>query len=721
MTREAGRQTGEERPTRWQKACCRILLVIALLAFAVVCYRGVRVASHAAALLTRARELRALAGADPASLLHPQRLPWLREQLGATHSDLQAIRAQLGFLLPLLERLEWVPRLGGDIAAVPALLDLGIELCDAGWWGLLGAEPVWDALSNPNQPAGQSALEAMLPALVAAQPRFAQAAEAVARARPAMARLQQHDLSPRMASYLVRLNAYWPALEGAVLLAQDLPVLLGRSRSMSYLLLAQNNHELRPTGGFISGLGLIQLSAGKIISTSFQDSYALDALCDATAYPPPPQPLREYMWASALVFRDANWSPDFPSSAAAASSIYRLCGGVKVDGVVAIDLEAVSLLLGGLGPLQPEGYPEPVTRDTLLQYVNEYWTNPLRSVDITAEQRGDWWLHRKDFMADLLKVALQKITAEPQTLELAPLGLSLLKALQSRHLLVSVSDAALGRGVSAASWDGALLAAERDYLMVVDANVGFRKVNPQIQQSVEYSVELRSRDTAQSQTGQPPQATLTLRYTNLSQGSAECVAGAYYDDSYAEMTQGCYWDYVRVYVPLGSRLLAMEGGDAAAHVSAEAGKTVFSTLLVVAPGQTRELVLRYELPSSLPALPRLDDSAQNAGRSTAGGMLTDTDAERPYWLLVQKQAGTVAVPYRVTVTGPGWQFSQTRSGPVDGYNEQEVAFGLAADTHLTWVETSSTYKGTTAPILALSGVGLLLIGLGLWVRNRSRV
>lgn len=686
------------------------MLVIAVLAIvAIAGFKAVRIWPHASALLTRARELRTLASADLASLVHPQRLPWMREQLRATRSDLQAIRAETGFLFPLVKRLDWIPRFGGDIAAAPALLDLGIELCDAGWWGLLGVEPVWDALSQPNQPAGRGALEAALPALVASQSRFSQAAQAVARARPELARLQQYDLSPRMARYIARASAYWPVLEGAVLMAQDLSALLGQSRPMSYLLLAQNSHELRPTGGFISGVGLIQLSAGKIISTTFQDSYAVDALCDVAAHPPAPEPLRKYMWASTLVFRDANWSPDLASSAATASSIYRLCGGVEVDGVVAIDLEAVSLLLGALGPLQPEGYPEPVTSETLLQYVNEYWTNPLRSADRMGEEEGEWWQHRKDFMADLLKAALQKVTAEPQSLELTPLGMAVLKALQARHLLVAMSDAALGRGLSAAGWDGALRSAEGDYLMVVDANVGFNKVNPQVQQSAQYSVEPGQGD-AESPTSQPAWATLTLRYTNNSQGSAECLAGSYYDDSYASMMQGCYWDYVRVYAPLGSRLLAVQGGDAVARTSVEAGKAVFSTFLIVAPGQTRDLILQYELPSSL----------QIPGPADVAGTPVAAHAERLYSLWIQKQAGTAAVPYQVTVSEPGWQFSPARSAAVERNDGQEVTFNLGTDTNLTWVESGDRDGRATVPILALSGLGLMLMGLGLWVRRQTR-
>jgi hypothetical protein len=689
-------------------------VLIALVVLAMVVYKGIRIWPHASALLTRARELRALASADPASLLDPQRLPWAREQLDATRSDLTAIRAEIGFLLPLAERLDWIPRFGGEIAAAPALLDLGIELCDAGWWGLLGAEPVWDALSNPDQPPGQSALEAVLPALLAAQPRFSQAAQAVARGRPAMIRLQQHELSPRVASYVARLTAYWPVLEGAVLLAQDLPAMLGQPHPMSYLLLAENNHELRPTGGFISAAGLIELSAGKIISTTFQDSYAVDALCDMAAHPPAPQPLREYIWAPALVFRDANWSPDFPSSAATASSIYRLCTGIGVDGVVAMDLQAVTLLLGALGPLQPEGYPEAVTSDTLLQYVNEYWTNPLRSVDITAEQMDEWWLHRKDFMSDLLKAALQKVTAEPQSLELGPLGMAMLKALQTRHLLVTLKDPEIDRGLFTAGWNGALRSAVGDYLMVVDANIGFRKVNPLVQQDVDYRVDFGlQQGAAGHEAGQQPQATLTLHYSNSSPGSAECVAGSYWGNSYAEMMQGCYWDYVRVYVPLGSRLLSLQGGDAAAQVSAEVGKAVFSTLLVVAPGQTRELVLQYELPSSLgaPAGP-LDD-----------GTLASTGGDGAYSLLVQKQAGTVAVPYHVTAAGRGWQFSPTRSTAVEGYSGQDVAFGLATDTQLTWLDANGRSGRALMPIATLTGVGLalVLIGLALRVGERGRV
>jgi len=248
--------------------------------------------------------------------------------------------------------------------------------------------------------------------LVTCQPRLAEAESAIAKARIVRERLTSQKLSPGLAKWIARLDRYLPVLEAATHLAQVAPEMLGRERPVTYLILMQNNHELRATGGFISGVGLIQFSEGKIITTTFQDSYRVDAGCDLSLHPPAPAPLRKYMWAPALVFRDANWSPDFPSSAQVARSIYSLCNGTDVEGVIGIDLDSVDALLRALGPLQPKGYPEPVTSETLLKFVGEYWTDPLRSASISEKETNDWWCHRKDFMADVLQAALCEGGAE---------------------------------------------------------------------------------------------------------------------------------------------------------------------------------------------------------------------------------------------------------------------------------------------------------------------
>ncbi|MBC7234021.1 MAG: DUF4012 domain-containing protein [Chloroflexi bacterium] len=686
------------RISRWA------LLIIVLLVLAVAGYKGARLWPHASALLGRAAALQARASGE-FSATNPADLAWLREQLGATREDLQAIQAEIRFLLPLMEHLGWVPRIGHDLAAAPALLEAGIHLCDAGWWGLLGLEPVADSLSQPEQP-DQSAIERALPALAVSRPRFAEAEAALASARRAWRRLDGRALSPRLAAGKALGDRYLPLLEGGVKLAQIAPGLLGYERPVTYLILAQNNHELRPTGGFISGAGVIQLAGGKIITMTFQDSYAVDALCPPAAHPPAPAPLREYIWAPALMFRDANWSPHFPTSAAVATSIYRRCLGLQVDGVIAFDLDAVVSLLRGLGPLQPEGYPEAVTADTFLRYVAQYWTNPLRTPDTAEQETGEWWRRRKDFMADLLQAALQRITSAPQTIPMGKFAPEMLRALQGKHLLLHLRDPAAAQVLADMSWDGALRSWDGDYWLVVDANLGFRKVNPNIQQSIEYQVD---------GSAGVPRATLIIHYLNQSAGTAECIAGSRYDNTYEEMMQGCYWDYVRVYVPRGSRLLGVVGSDRAPETGEEEGKAVFSAFLVLAPGASRDLIFHYELPFSPPSAGEgLGVRATSPRPSTGEGL-----GVRVYPLLIQKQPGTPNIPVQVSVSGLSLLFDPLHSDVAAIDEAGRVRFELTGDTRLTWIEPESgRAHGTWLPAISgFLGVLLILLGLAVWTRQ----
>ena len=678
----------------------RFLILSILVLLAVAAWKTVRIWPHASALWARASELRNLASGGSQNLASPERLPGLREQLGDTRRDLDAIRREISPLFPLARSLGWLPKIGGDLAAAPALLEMAVHLCDAGWWGLLGAESVLAGMSTAAANPDQSSLEAALPMLAVSAPRFAEAQEGLARAQSARDQINTPRLSPRLARYILKLDRYLPALQAATALAQSAPALLGRQRPVTYLVLAQNNHELRPTGGFISGVGVIQLSQGKIISTTFQDSYQVDGDCDLDAHPPAPEPLRRYMWAPALVLRDANWSPDFPTTAQVVSSIYRLCHGTAVDGVVALDLDAVAALLQGLEPLQPEGYPEPVTSATLQQFLSQYWAAPLRSTPAQlmagrstrdmGQDAGDWWSHRKDFMADLLQAALKKVMQSPQSIQMGKLAVSMLEALRGRHLLLWMDETATRQALAAAEWDGAVRAAQADYLFVVDANVGFRKVNPNIQQSIQYQVDLGGASS--------PVARLTLRYVNQSEGSPTCLAGAGYEDSYEKMMQGCYWDYVRVYVPRGSQLLQVKGSDQAPQASIEGQKAVFSAFLTVAPGQTRELSFEYQLP--------MDVILRGDGR---------------YRLLIQKQPGTADIPVQVSVSDRQGRLDLNESGLEGLRGTEPVRFVLSTDASLAWQSRGAGdgWISRLRMLFAGGGAVLMLAGSVLWRRGRT--
>ena len=403
---------------------------------------------------------------------------------------------------------------------------------------------------------GLDALPQAIDGLAGAQPALAEAATRLSRA--AEMRTASPPLAePRLQRLLDKLDKLLPLAKDALSLAQAAPALLGADGPRTYLLLAQNNDELRATGGFISGAGHVTIDQGRITDLVLKDSYAVDNW--EQPHPEPPAALRKYMAADLWVLRDTNWSPDFPTSADVARALYAQDQGVITDGAIALDLEAVRALVGAVGPLQVPGVAEPVTGDNALQWMKAAWQSPTgATAGPDAGGGGDaWWSKRKDFMGELVKAALSKVQGGGG-LDAVALGRALYGSLGARHLQVAVDDPTVSAVLAQRGWDGGLRPPDAsDFLLVVDSNVGFNKANLVVQQALDYEV-------AASADG--PEATLTVTYTHGGPANAEpvCDRSPRYGATYADMAARCYWDYLRVYVPPGSELLGSEGLESVA-------------------------------------------------------------------------------------------------------------------------------------------------------------
>jgi len=582
--------------------------------------------------------------------------------LRTTHADLQALQAAAHPFLWLAPHLAWLPRYGPDIAAAPLLLDIALDialdLTAAGQTVLEPLLPLMSASAEGNSEGAGGLLQEASLALAAARPQLLAAQAAVEEARAAREQLQAEGLTPRLRRWVERLDRYLPLADDGLSGALLLPDLMGVNGRRTYLVLVQNEDELRATGGFISGVAQVTVEGGDLLGVSFDDSYAVDDL--SNPYPEPPAALRETMQTDLWLFRDSNWSPDFPSSARTAIQLYAIGRGVEANGVIALDQEAIRLLVGPLGPLTVADWPEVVTGDNVIQAAQQAWAPG-------EEITGEWWLHRKDFMAGLLEAALRRLRQEPEQIRVADLALAFLQSLRQKHLLIYLEDEEAATVLSQAGWDGALRATSGDSLLVVDSNVGFNKVNAVVEESLEYVVDLR--DVAH------PRAVLTLRHTHpVLEGEAPCRQEPRYGPTYEEMTRRCYWDYLRVYVPLGSRLTAatphaipgealLSGRDSPAQVMSgpvEGGREVFGTFFLLPPGGTLETRLAYDLPRTV-----LEAGAE--------GMR--------YSLWVQKQPGTMALPLTVRILLPlDRQVIASRPAParvVDG--ALEYALSLETD------------------------------------------
>jgi hypothetical protein len=404
-------------------------------------------------------------------------------------------------------------------------------------------------------------------------------------------------------------------LENGTNLFAIVPGLLGADGPRTYLLLAQNNHELRAAGGFISGVGVVQLDKGQITDLHFQDSYTVDDL--EQPHPPPPEPLRRYMGAGMLVLRDANWWPDFPTSVREIAALYHQNQQKMIDGIIAVDLTTLQLLLRAIGPIQVQGYDRPITGSNLEAMMMTHWEGP--QLTAPGKEGADWWLHRKDFAADLMSALVNYLQQNADRDVLLAMAQAMGKALQERHVLVYVNDSQAQDIFQEMNWDGSLRPFTGDFLMVVDSNVGFNKVNPNVEQTIDYLVTLEESGVATAQ--------LTLSYRHrIQHPTPACVHEPRYGDSYADLMERCYWDYVRVYLPAGSDLVEVEGVDGPIEVYQESGHTVVGIFFLLGTGEARQIAVLYH--------PKLASLAQG------------------YALLVQKQPGTGSLPLRVSVIPP---------------------------------------------------------------------
>ena len=543
--------------------------------------------------------------------------------LRQTRRDVVVLRRNVGWLAGMGPAFRWLPKVGPLAGEAPALLTMADGLTEVGVLLWDAVEPAMTAFQ-----AGEPLLEMVPDVFVQLTPVLPQARSAVSKAHVAFETINVDALPDRLQSPLKQLGPLLPLLADGLALAEAGPSLLGLDAPCTYLLLVLNEGELRPGGGFITGVGEIHVEAGKIAEMTFADSYAADDF--KQPYPLAPEPFRQFMGIELLVFRDSNWSPDFPTAARQALKLYRPRPAVTVDGIIAVDQRAVQRLVDVLGPLTLPDSNEPVTGATLLAYLYSTWSQE------EDERFGEWWQQRKSFMEPLAEAVMARVSSgDVDWLALAKTGQRLVT---EKHVLLYFVDENVQTLLAVWGWDGGLHTPEGDYAMVVEANLGYNKASGKLDRAFTYEVDL---------TQSPPRATMTLTYTHTSDVDIACVPEARYDPEYTQMMDRCYWAYLRLYVPEGARLVETnrhsipadsvangEPWDGLPRISAapEGAYTVFEQAMLL-PTKSQDMVyFTYKLPD-------------NVVQQNPDGTLT-------YQLYWQKQAGLQNVPARVILRLP---------------------------------------------------------------------
>ncbi len=599
----SGRKEAVSRSWRWLWIGL-LLLILGLMVFKVG-----KMGLHAWGAYRHATALQRLAE-DGFTL---ERLPQAQPLLQGLSADLRGLEREIRPVAPLLRRLDGVTEYGSLLAYAPELLTAGAAFTGVAGDGLALVAP---ALADPG---GKPLHLAALAALADQEPAFEVMAVKAERGVQALEAIPAEALPPRLAQPLEAVRPLLPLAAPGLRMAPALPKLLGVEEPFTYLLLLQNNQEIRATGGFITGVGRVTLSQASPVEMLFSDSYKVDNL--GVSHPPAPQPMQQFMNVPTMFLRDVNWSPDFPTTAQLARAMYQRDQGVLVGGVVSADLHAVQILIDGLGPLSLPGIQEPVTGQNVVDIIKALWSNPLGESPNPEENFGGWWQNRKSFMP----LMAQAFLAKAESGDFSPLALlkAGIQALDQRAVQVWVDDPRVMAQLAKLGWDGGLHPLpEGDFLAVVDSNLGFNKVDAVLERRLDYQV------TWPDGPGNPGLAVARVTYRHpLELPDHRCDLSPRYGDTYDEMTRRCYFDFVRLYAPLGSQLVGIDGIFQSTLLDKPGPQEtqVFGGFFVLDPGKEHTVTFTYRLPPAIQP-----DS---------------------YRLLVQRQAGTRALPFRWDVDG----------------------------------------------------------------------
>lgn len=355
-------------------------------------------------------------------------------------------------------------------------------------------------------------------------------------------------------------------LETVVTLADA--VLNTGGREKTFLILFQNNLELRPGGGFIGSFGILKIRDGHVIEFASHDVINFDGRIPDGI--PAPYPMWETLKVRSWKLRDSNFSPDWPTNAAKADEFYHLGqGSEQFDGIIGITTNVLSSFLTITGPVEVPGFPDRYDADNGVVNLEYQVEQGFLKQGIT---RGE----RKSVMNLLGNIIIEKVKA----LSLADqyrLFKVALDDLHQKDIQILFKDPHLQDEVEKAGWSGRVDQTwPHDYLLAVDANLNALKSDFKIRRSYAYQIDLSA---------EMPRARFSVTYRHTAEQK--------------DFMTRDYQSFLRLYVPEGAWLENVSGNAKPVVFGSEFGKKYFGAIVQVPLGTEKTVTFTYVLPAAL--------------------------------------------------------------------------------------------------------------------------
>lgn len=451
------------------------------------------------------------------------------------------------------------------------------------------------------------------------------------------------------------LNNLIPSLATASKTTNLLLEVLTKQPRQTILVVFQNNHEIRATGGFWGSFALVTTHNGNVESIEVPGggTYDIKGQLDRNLRPPAPMQLIAKEWQ----FQDANWFPDFPESAQMATWFLEHAKYGTPDAIVAITPTVLEQILDMTGPIEMPAYNQTLTRENVIAELQS-------EVELEYDKEEN---KPKKIIGDLAHVLFEKINTLNPSQKIALLSM-VHDSLNTKDVIVFHQDDELQHHLAQSGWAGTINKNwDQDYLMVINHNIAGQKTDKKIMQDIIKQTTIHENGSITTD--------LTIRRTHTGQ-KGEIFSGVR------------NVNYLRVLVPKGAELLSATGFTypdeslfkvpevtqthnllseietsksihtaSGTHITTEADKTAFGNWTMTDPGETSIIKLSYTLPFNI-----------NEGSNKSKDFLTAlSDASATsYALLIQKQPGAQNTSFTSTIHTPkNWNVIKTTDTDTD--------------------------------------------------------
>jgi len=370
----------------------------------------------------------------------------------------------------------------------------------------------------------------------------------------------------------------------------------------SYLVVFQNNNELRPAGGFLTAYGIANFQNGYFRGMDVKDVYVNT---DDHPYMEAPYPLEEMLdsddFEFTYTFRDSNYSPDFAESAKELEKMLLVNQpDLKLDGVFAVNYSVLENLIGVIGEVEIGDMT--LTKDNLFEQL-EFEVNNIDRHNI--KDLAD----RKNILGELSNGLIKGVAGNPYLWT----GTSrlILDSLNKKEIQLNFKNRNVQELVMEKGWSGMWpKVIEKDFLGVVEANLGGLKNDRYITRDISY--HLMVEDDIEGDLKLTGTVEITLKHNGI----------------HNMPISGSYKGYVRTFLLRTAALTMISSEERdSANYQRRGEHFIVGNKVELDPGQKKTITYKYDLPESL---------------------LKDNE----YSLYVPKQSGTLDDFYDIRIEFP---------------------------------------------------------------------